>query len=491
MTTSQSNEHLRVASGGAYKNVKSNNFDPTRRDLDFEVVDGKVVPLNTHIGIQKRINDNLKRRKIRNPNSGRNPQNRRIIADFILGGSRETMQRLAFGDQEVNYERGANNSNIVRKKGIEDWAIDTYNFMCKRFGKDNIAAFVVHLDELNPHVHCTVIPVDEKNRISWKKVMVGNEDTKEAYRRTMLDLHNEFAKVNEKYGLDRGDDITITKAKHRTTEQYHEERRIALIETNQKIEKENRSLEEEVRHARIRLKSLNTMVRNAEAKVEDLTRKLEELQKNIIEGTISKEDGDRLRKNLEQELEEAKAKYLDKLRKLEIAEAQLKDVLKRTENAQEEFGKIQGKIDVARKEVERLTIENKKNQSEIAKSMSWSIVGSELINRFSDFLDYRETLPYNEREIVDKASAHLFGDTLLSELVNEGTETLSTVAEIASNLFMGYLDTATDLSHSLGGASAPSSGWGRDKDEDDDAFKRRSMMMALNMIHRGRSRRRR
>ena len=37
MTVSQSNEHLRVASNGAYVSRLSNNFDPTRERLNFSI----------------------------------------------------------------------------------------------------------------------------------------------------------------------------------------------------------------------------------------------------------------------------------------------------------------------------------------------------------------------------------------------------------------------------------------------------------------------
>lgn len=39
MTIAQSNEHLRIATNGAFKNVRSNNFDPSREFLNFEVQD--------------------------------------------------------------------------------------------------------------------------------------------------------------------------------------------------------------------------------------------------------------------------------------------------------------------------------------------------------------------------------------------------------------------------------------------------------------------
>ena len=37
------------------------------------------------------------------------------------------------------------------------------------------------------------------------------------------ELHSRLAEVNEKYGLERGDDITITGAKHKSTETYRRE----------------------------------------------------------------------------------------------------------------------------------------------------------------------------------------------------------------------------------------------------------------------------
>ena len=39
----------------------------------------------------------------------------------------------------------------------------------------------------------------------------------------MRELHNQLAEVNERYGLERGDDITITGAKHKSTETYRRE----------------------------------------------------------------------------------------------------------------------------------------------------------------------------------------------------------------------------------------------------------------------------
>lgn len=56
------------------------------------------------------------------------------------------------------------------------------------------------------------------------------------------------------------------------------------------------------------------------------------------------------------------------------------------------------------------------------------------------------------------------------------------VAHTAMLLFAGFIDAATSMSESCGGGgSAPESGWGKDKDEDERAYARRCLKMAHSM----------
>lgn len=56
------------------------------------------------------------------------------------------------------------------------------------------------------------------------------------------------------------------------------------------------------------------------------------------------------------------------------------------------------------------------------------------------------------------------------------------VTHTAMLLFAGYIDAATSMSESCGGGgSAPESGWGKDKDEDERAYARRCLKMAHSM----------
>ena len=81
-----------------------------------------------------------------------------------------------------------------------------YYFVSDRWGEENIAAFVVHLDEMNPHVHLTLLPIDENGRFAYKKIFAGKD--KFEFKARTLAMHDAFAKVNEKWGLYRGTSIT-------------------------------------------------------------------------------------------------------------------------------------------------------------------------------------------------------------------------------------------------------------------------------------------
>lgn len=159
MTTGQSDEHQRNWTERGWEWAsKHGNYDRTRERLNFEVIKGgKVVPVDKSKSIPDRMAENLRERSIKDPNAGLTEPKFRTVANIIFGGSRERMHEIAFGGQKVNLTHGADNSHIRRNKDIELWAQDVYRFACDKWGEDNVIGFYVHLDELNPHVHCTVI----------------------------------------------------------------------------------------------------------------------------------------------------------------------------------------------------------------------------------------------------------------------------------------------------------------------------------------------
>lgn len=92
------------------------------------------------------------------------------------------MRELAFGKQDVNFSKGTDNSKVQRQSDIEKRAIILYIFLADKFGEENIVIFVVHFDDATPHAHYQILPITKENKFSYRKIMVGEINSKNAYR---------------------------------------------------------------------------------------------------------------------------------------------------------------------------------------------------------------------------------------------------------------------------------------------------------------------
>ena len=116
--------------------------------------------------------------------------------------------------------------------------------------------------------------------------------------------------------LERGDRISETGARHRSTEEYHAELREKLmseneqqsqtIEGQQTVIREQRAtlsgLEKDIKHATARFKALQTMIANLESKKNRLLEEVEQLKRDRDSGKISAEEAkirlDRIQKEV-------------------------------------------------------------------------------------------------------------------------------------------------------------------------------------------------
>ena len=469
-SSAQSNEHLRKYSDGAYQNLRSNNFDPTRAKLDFEITKGgRIVPLDDKHSIPQRIKEILTARGVKDPNDGLEEPKYRTIANIILGGSREQMRRLAFGAQNVDFSYGANNSHVVREKGIEQWALDTYNFIANKYGEENIVAFAVHLDETNPHVHCTILPINpEKNRVSWG-YRFGYH--KEEGRKIFKDLHDEFAKVNAKYGLERGDDIRVTGAKHRTTEEYKQ----WLWEECNKLEKEAdgkrrilRMLDDEIRRAQIKVKGLTTMINNLNSQKNALLQEIASLEQQHRDGKISVEELNRKTEELNIKIKQIEKNILNKENMLDDAKRQLQDINIKKAATNNEIEDLQIK----------LNRDLPKWQDKIMNDIDrygWKQAALDMKSQLE------EKLTEDEMDSINDA----LDGSMFDMMANSASEVIAT----ATALFFGYLEQATQISQGGGGGGNPGTGWGRDDDDDDDKWMKKCFHTACRMMRKPQRRR--
>lgn len=458
ITTAQSNEHQRRWTEKGWEHAVSvGNYDPTREHLNFEIKGGKVCPIDKARSIPQRMADNLAARGIKDPNAGLDEPRFRTVVNFIFGGSRERMQEIAFGDQIVNLDRGADNSHIERCKDIEEWAKDVYSFVCGKYGEENIAAFIVHLDELNPHVHCTLLPIQD-GKFAYKQIFAGKD--KYEFSARMKQLHSDFAEVNRRWGMSRGASVSETGAKHRTTEEYRRHLSAESTGIEEQIVQHKKALSDlkvEISLAERRVKGLTSMVdnlRKAKAEKEHqlsaLERSLQSHQEDAASIVAEKE-------RLEKELASIREKLADKQEKLQMAGRQL-DTLK-------------GDMDAISERTEELRGEAYKYSREIHSNVDVLLKDVML-----------ETLvgEHSARVAEMKPSEQVaFDGSLLQSLTEQGSE----VMHCATLLFLGMVNDATTFAETHGGGGSKSDlKWGRDEDEDNRAWARRCMMMASRMM---------
>lgn len=342
ITAAQNDEHQRnwTELGWEYA-TKNGNYDRSREHLNFEITKGGVVrSVDKSRTITGRMADNLRARGIEDPNDKRAEPKYRTVVNIIFGGSRKRMHELAFGNQKVNLEYGADNSRIKRHKDIEKWAKDIYNFACGQWGEENIVGFIVHLDEKNPHVHCTVLPIKD-GRFKYKEIFGGAN--KYEYKAHITALHDALAKVNEKWGLFRGSSIALTGAKHRSTEEYRRELNEECTLMEEQIEKNRKLLGDlltDIRFAEKRVKGLGTMTANLEAKKKVLIAEMEALAADLKAGRGDSEELRRKISKLDLDLQKVLDNLTDKQGKLEEANQKLSELRKleeETRNRAEEY----------------------------------------------------------------------------------------------------------------------------------------------------------
>lgn len=460
ITAAQSNEHLRDRSERAEKYAMTKgNYDPTRKHLNFEVVPGgKIRPVDTSRNIPERMADILRFRGIKDPNEGLPEPKYRTVVNIIFGGSRERMQELAFGSQKVDYEKDADNSHIQRKADIERWAKDVYSFVSGRYGEQNIAAFIVHLDEINPHVHCTLLPIKD-GRFAYKEIFAGKD--KFEYSARMKQLHSDFfSEVNTKWGMSRGTSISETGARHRSTEEYRRmlsEECTSIEENIKRHQQVLGELQTDIRLAERRVKGLTTMVANLEVQKAEKESLLSAAELDLKENKGNAAELASQIKMLEKELQGISRQLADKQEKLQTADRQL---ISLKEN-----------MDAIAERTETLKEEAYHYSQDVHSKVDTLLKDVLLEDMVSEYRSASVQMGESERQLLD--------GSLMQSIAERGTE----VMHCATMLFLGMVDDATTFAESHGGGGGGSDlRWGRDEDEDNRAWALRCMRMASHMM---------
>ncbi len=458
VTAAVSNEHQRNWGDELFERKAKDpdhNYDRSRTGLNFQVgPGGKITAVDKSRRIGDKVDEIIKSRL--NPKARVTAISNRAVM-VVFGGNRERMREMAFGSQQLN-EYEETNGHLMRQPEIERWAKDVYGFVCHEFGEENIASFIVHLDEKNPHAHCVFVPITADGRLCAKEI-IGGKNKNEA-RQRMRELHTRFAEVSRKYGLDRGDDIRETGASHRSTDEYNRDlhRENARLESQigDKSERLSR-LEEQIRKAETRVKGLTTMIANLERQEAELNDEIAQLEPDIENGAGNVSELHCRIASLENQLESTGQKLADKRDKLKTANQQLAEL-------QKELHTVKEKRDTAQKNYHQFT---EKNQEQVRMRLTDAVFGKMVV----DVRSLLGAIPPEQKAAFDGEFL-----TAIAEQPNE-------ILKCAMYLFMGYLDGATRFAQSCGGGGSDTSlPWGRKDDEDDRRFAYRCMMQAHRMM---------
>ena len=347
---------------------------------------------------------------------------------------------------------------IKRKSDIERWAKDVYSFVCGRYGEQNVAAFIVHLDELNPHVHCTLLPIKD-GRFAYKEIFAGKD--KFEYSARMKQLHTDFfAEVNTKWGMERGRSVAETGARHRTTEEYRRMLSEECTTIEQQIGRHQEvlsALHSDIRLAERRVKGLTSMVENLKREKSE-----KEAQLSALENDMDTRKDDALtlsaeKEKLEKELTAIQGKLADKQEKLQTADRQLSD--------------LKANMDAIEERTEQLKEEAYEYSRDVHSKVDSLLKDAMLENMVDEWRELSARMKPSERQ--------LFDDTLVRSVAERGAE----VMRCATMLFLGMVDDATTFAETRGGGGGGSDlKWGRDEDEDNRAWALRCMRMASRMM---------
>lgn len=224
--------------------------------------------------------------------------------------------------------------------------------------------------------------------------------------------------------LERGDRISETGARHRSTEEYHaelceklmseNEQLSQTIEGQQTVIREQRAtlsgLEKDIKHATARFKALQTMIANLESKKNRLLEEVEQLKRDRDSGKISAEEAKIRLDRIQKELEEVDEKIADKTQKLHTAELQLAQLQTKTLSAERKFEEVQKKL---QKEVPLLS------------------KATDAKHRVAKYHEFLSSLPFEQRQVARQTGDILFDGSIAETIMDNAVQVTSIAAELS------------------------------------------------------------
>lgn len=197
-----------------------------------------------------------------------------------------------------------------------------YDWLCYRYGKDNIIADKVHLDEKTPHMHAVIVPLTEDGRLSCKEVIGGPKQ--------LQTMQNHFYyNVSKGFGLERGEKADLNNPdripkKHIPTMEY---KRYTEYKLDQKItdkEKKVKRLDFKEKSQTNKLNALNNILDTVQEEYQEVSEKLSEAQNEILDKQLDIYGLNQDKKQIEANISELQEEY----KRIESTPPQVKTITK-------------------------------------------------------------------------------------------------------------------------------------------------------------------
>jgi hypothetical protein len=202
------------------------------------------------------------------------------------------------GDQESDYYRQnavlgigvvlSYSHEMDRKLSKNKWALESFNWACRRWGKENILQAVLHDDEKTGHVHIIVVPMKKKEIVVKGETKLQEKLDAKGVMGNSLEfkkMHTDYAEAMAPFGLKRG-------------ERSSQRKKISQKEIYWS------KLEEEEHRERKELYAGKTSAQKRETKLKKLVLKLKE--KLILEYKATLEEVEELQGEIAEEMDEIK-----------------------------------------------------------------------------------------------------------------------------------------------------------------------------------------
>ena len=206
----------------------------------------------------------------------------------------------------------------------------------------------------------------------------------------------------------------------------------------------------------IKQKGISTMITNLQARKDDIQTQIDQIAKQLGQ---SGADNDELANKialLRKEMEGIDEKLAVRYKMLDDANDTINEAKARLAEMREEH----------REMLKSLGEDNDLKATAIQKNILWTY-NKMLTNSIEPLIP---SLSDRQQEILDDSG------------YNDLTTNTDNVINCAMLLVLGYIREATTYAQSCGGGSSPGTGWGRDKDEDDEHWWRRCIAQSAAMM---------